>query len=84
MIDEKALKERYLRDGVPVRLGNLASSIKRLGYFVGKKKYDATVHQLFQESRFFSEWIAPDASRETRASLAARSRQLAKAISKCQ
>ena len=76
MIDEKALKERYLRDGVPTRLGNLASSIKRLGYFVGKKKHDATVHQLFQECRFFSEWTAPDASRETQAGLAALQRDL--------
>jgi hypothetical protein len=76
MIDEKALKERYLRDGVPTRLGNLASSIKRLGYLVGKKKHDATVHQLFQECRFFSEWTAPDASGETQVGLAALQRDL--------
>ncbi len=76
MIDEKALKERYLRDEVPTRLGNLASSIKRLGYFVGKKKHDAAVHQLFQECRFFSEWTAPDASHETRSDLATLQRDL--------
>lgn len=71
MIDEKALKERYLRDAVPARLGNLASSIKRLGYFVSKKKYDTRVQELFQECRFFSEWTAPDAEFETQAALAA-------------
>jgi hypothetical protein len=71
MIDEKALKERYLRDGIPTRLGNLASSIKRLGYFVGKRKHDATVHQLFQECRFFSAWTAPESTFETKTELEA-------------
>jgi len=70
MIDEKTLKERYLRDAVPARLGNLASSIKRLGYFMGKKKYDARVQALLQECCSFSEWAAPDAELETRAALA--------------
>ena len=70
MIDEKTLKERYLRDAVPARLGNLASSIKRLGYFIGKKKYDARVQELLQECRLFSEWSAPDAEYEMQAALA--------------
>jgi len=70
MIDEKALKERYLCDAVPTRLGNLASSIKRLGYFVGKKKYDTSVQDLLQECRLFSEWTVPDAGFEIQAALA--------------
>jgi len=70
MIDEKALKERYLRDAVPARLGNLASSIKRLGYFIGKKKYEARVQELLLECRLFSEWTAPDAEFEIQAALA--------------
>ena len=70
MIEEKTLKERYLRDAVPTRLGNLASSIRRLGYFIGKKKYDTPVQDLLQECRLFSEWAAPDAEFETHAALA--------------
>ena len=70
MIDEKTLKERYLRDAVPARLGNLASSIKRLGYFIGKKKYGTTVQNLLLECRLFSEWAAPDAEFETHTALA--------------
>lgn len=70
MIAEKALKERYLRDAVPARLGNLASSVKRLGYFMNKKKYDARVQELLQECRLFSEWAAPEAETETQTALA--------------
>jgi hypothetical protein len=53
MIDEKALKERYLRDGVPVRLGNLASSIKRLGYFIDKKSTMRLFINFFKNAVFF-------------------------------
>jgi len=71
MIHEHALKERYLRDAIPIRLGNLASSIKRLGYFLIKKKYDTTVNQLLQECWLFSNWTAPEADFETKTELAA-------------
>jgi len=70
-MDEAALKTRYLRDAIPTRLGNLASSVKRLGYFIGKKKYDTTVQQLIQECKLFSAWTAPEASDQARAVLAA-------------
>ena len=76
MIDELALKDLYLRDTIPIRLGNLASSIKRLGFLIYSKKPEKTVHRLFQECRFFSDWTAPDASHETQAGLAALQRDL--------
>ncbi len=69
--DELALKELYLRDAIPIRLGNLASSIKRLGFLIHSKKPEQTIYQLFQECRLFSTWTAPDAGFETRAELEA-------------
>jgi len=52
MIDEKTLKERYLRDAVPTRLGNLASNIKRLGYFIDKKN-STRVFKIFCRNAVF-------------------------------
>jgi hypothetical protein len=69
MSDQAVLRERYLRDSIPVRLGNLASSIKRLGYFTGLNQYDETVLMLIQECRSFSSWTFPDVDVETKAEL---------------
>jgi len=60
MIDEIKLKELHLRDPIPIRLGNLASSVKRLGYLVHSKKSEKTVYQLFRECKLFSGWTLPD------------------------
>lgn len=64
MIDEQLLKERFVRDGVPVRLGNLASSVKRLGYFIHKAKHEDAIQQLFEECRLFIEWTRAEAEFE--------------------
>ncbi len=65
MIDEAALQTRYLRDSTPRRLGNLASSVKRLGRFISMLEFDKTVHDLAQECRLFAGWAAPEAEYET-------------------
>lgn len=65
MIDEAVLRERYLRDPTPRRLGNLASSLKRLGRFVSRQEFDRTVYDLAQECRLFAEWATPEAEYET-------------------
>jgi len=69
MSDEAVLKERYLRDAIPIRLGNMASSLKRLGYFVVLNKYDETVLQLIQECWLFSSWTCPEVNLETKTEL---------------
>lgn len=71
MIDEVALKELYLRDAIPIRLGNLASSIKRLGFLINSKKPEKTVYRLLQECKLFSTWTAPEATLETKTELEA-------------
>jgi hypothetical protein len=65
MINEAVLQERYLRDATPRRLGNLASSVKRLGRFISMSEFDRTVHDLAQECRLFARWAAPEAQYET-------------------
>lgn len=70
MIDEKLLSARFVRDAVPVRLGNLASSVKRLGYFIHKAKHEDTIQQLFAECRLFIEWTIAEAEFEIAQALA--------------
>jgi len=71
MIDEIKLKELHLRDPIPIRLGNLASSVKRLGYLVHSQKSEKTVYQLFRECQLFSVWTAPDVEFEVKLQLEA-------------
>lgn len=70
MIDEQALRERYSLDAVPIRLGNLASSAKRLGYFSHKAKHESATGQLFEECRWFISWTHDEAEFETQLALA--------------
>lgn len=70
MIDEQALRERYSRDAVPIRLGNLASSVKRLGYFIHKAKHDDARQQLFAECRLFIQWTLAETEVEIAEALA--------------
>ncbi len=69
MIDEVVLQARYLRDTTPRRLGNLASSVKRLGRFISLQEFDRTVYDLAQECRLFAGWAAPEAEYETAVAL---------------
>lgn len=69
MISEKSLKERYRRDAVPIRLGNLASSLERFSSFLSLKKFDDTNLQLLRECRLFAAWTIPDAGQDAKADL---------------
>lgn len=71
MISEISLKERYLLDAVPIRLGNLASSLERLSSFLSLKKFDDTNLQLLRECQLFVAWTITGANPETRADLEA-------------
>jgi len=66
MIDEIELKERYLRDPIPIRLGNLASSVKRVGFLILTKKLEGAAYQLFHECQLFSSWTFSEANFETK------------------
>lgn len=77
MRDWKALKERYLRDALPIRLGNLASNLARIKSRCQNPANGELVESLLQESKLFIEWTAKDAEVEIAAELVELQVQLA-------
>ena len=58
------LKERYLRDQLPIRLGNLASNLTRIKSRSQNAANGELIKDLLQESKLFIEWTAQDAEIE--------------------
>ena len=56
MRDIKKMRERYLRDSGPVRLGNLASSLLRLNHWLTKYHRDDAIIDLMREIAWYMEW----------------------------
>ena len=75
------IRERYLRDELPIRLGGLAANLARIVSFAGQPhetgKYPSTVEHLLEESEWFIEWNGPDAPLETQTELVELQIQLA-------
>lgn len=71
-----ALKERYLRDELPIRIGNLASNLARIKSRCQTLAHRELVEGLLQESKYFIEWTAPAAEIDTAAELVELQRQL--------
>ncbi|MCT7953023.1 hypothetical protein NG798_24810 [Ancylothrix sp. C2] len=63
------LKERYLKDELPIRLGNLASNLTRIKSRCQNVANRELVESLLQESKLFIEWTARDAEVEIAAEL---------------
>ncbi len=61
MKDWTAIRERYLRDNFPVRLGGLAANLRRIKSFAAHDASREAVESLIAESKFFIEWTAPEA-----------------------
>lgn len=53
-----SLRDRYLQDEWPRQLGNLASTLARLGARVGDPRYDQITSDLLREGALFIEWSA--------------------------
>jgi hypothetical protein len=60
MSDLVAVRERYLRDTVPVRLGGLAANLARIHSFSRHEANRDVVERLLNEAKFFIEWTAAD------------------------
>jgi hypothetical protein len=69
MRDWTALRERYLRDGLPTRLGGLAANLGRIKSFASHGGSREVVESLMNESRLFIEWTAAEAEVNTAAEL---------------
>jgi hypothetical protein len=54
------IRERYLRDTLPIRLGGVSADLARIVSFSDNPKSTLTVANLLEESRWFIEWSAPD------------------------
>jgi hypothetical protein len=65
MKDRTAIRERYLRDNLPVRLGGLAANLSRINSFTARETGCAAVESMIDESKFFIEWTAADAEAHT-------------------
>ena len=77
MRNRAAIRERYLRDGLPVRLGGLAANLARVKSFSDRPEHRDVVENLVEESKFFIEWTAPEAALEIQVGLVELQLQLA-------
>lgn len=77
MRDYRVIQERYVRDGLPIRLGGLAANLARIKSFSGHAENREAVEGPIDESKLFIEWTAPEAAIETAAELAELQLQLA-------
>jgi len=69
MRDWTSIRERFVRDNVPTRLGGLAANLARISSFSKNPTNRNVVQSLVDESKFFIEWTAADAEAETAAPL---------------
>lgn len=69
MVSE-AVRERFLRDPLQIRLGGLAADLARIASFGENPANHHAVASLLEEGKYFAEWMAPDAPLETQAVLA--------------
>lgn len=76
MNNEAAIKERYLRDPLPIRLGGLAANLARVQSFSEHPKNRDVVKNILEESKFFIEWTARETTLEVQTELVALQRQL--------
>src|ERR1044071_8718652 len=77
MKDWTAIRERYMRDDLPVRLGGLAANLSRIKSFSSNEASRDTVSSLIEESKMFIEWTAAQAEIEVAAKLVELQIQLA-------
>ncbi len=78
MRDWSVIRERYLRDELPVRLGGLATNLARIKSFSSHVANCDLVESLLEESKFFIDWTVADAEENIAAELVEIQIQLAR------
>jgi len=71
------IRERYLRDPLPIRLGGLAADLARIASFSDHPDHLHAVSDLLEESKFFVEWVVPETKIEVQGLLVELQIQLA-------
>jgi hypothetical protein len=69
MINKEKLRERFLRDPLPRRLGGLAATLGRISSSARNSTDPNYVANLLDEAKHFIEWTAVDTEPETAAEL---------------
>lgn len=69
MPDWDSIKQRYLQDSLPTRLGGIAANLARIRTFSSNAANRDAVFGLMQESKWFIEWTAAETQAETAAQL---------------
>ena len=64
-----AVRERYMQDGLPTRLGGLATNLMRIASVADHPENRQVVDSLLEEAKFFIEWAVPDATLDKQVSL---------------
>jgi hypothetical protein len=77
MKDWTAIRERYLRDNLPIRLGGLAANLRRIKSFSSHDANHEVVESILNECKYFIEWTAAEAEIDTAAELVELQLQLA-------
>jgi len=77
MKNQALIRERYLQDDVPTRLGGLAANLSRIKSFSSHDANCELVASLLDESKFFIEWTAAETEIEIAAELVELQIQLA-------
>ena len=77
MKDWTPIRDRFLRDGIPVRLGGLAPNLSRIQAFSADDAGRAAAASVVEESKWFIEWMAHETPIETAAQLVELQIQLA-------
>jgi hypothetical protein len=69
MTNKEKLRERFLRDSLPRRLGGLAATLGRISSSAKKSTDPTIVAGLLDEAKYLIEWTAADTEPETAAEL---------------
>jgi hypothetical protein len=77
MKDLSAVRARYVRDPLPVRLGGLAADLARISSFSQNPANLAPVADLMREAAHFIEWCALESDLESQTTLLELQRHLA-------
>lgn len=64
------IKERYMKEDLNVRLGCIAADLARISSFLENVDNRKVVLPILEESKYFIEWSAPEASFKIQALLA--------------
>lgn len=71
MPNKEKLRERFLRDPLPRRLGGLAATFGRISSSARESSDPSVVARLLEEAKYLVEWTAAETEPETAAELVA-------------